>query len=263
MINKIKCEKPLIHCITNPISINQCANAVLALGAKPIMAEHPCEVAEITKTADSLLLNIGNITDVRLESIEVSAKTAVENNIPFIFDAVGVSCSEMRRKYALELIEKYHPTVLKGNYSEIRALFNSDYKSKGVDSDSRLTVEEVNKIVVALAKRFDITVIASGETDIVTDGVQLFYVKNGTSQLSSVTGTGCMLGAICACFLPFNNAVLSAVKACATMGICGELSETEKGNGTFSVNLIDNLSTITDETINNLINLEEIIIEKS
>lgn len=263
MINKIKCQKPLIHCITNPISINQCANAILALGAKPIMAEHPCEVAEITKTADALLLNIGNITDVRLESIEISAETAVQNSIPFVFDAVGVSCSEMRRKYALELIEKYRPTVLKGNYSEIRALFNFDYKSKGVDSDLRLTVEEVSKTIVSLAKRFDITVIASGETDIVTDGTQLFYVKNGTPELSCVTGTGCMLGAICACFLPFDNAVLSSVKACATIGICGELSETEKGNGSFLVSLIDNLSTITDETINNFIKSEEIIIEKA
>ena len=262
MINKIKCKKPLIHCITNPISINQCANAVLALGAKPIMAEHPCEVSEITKTADALLLNIGNITDARLESIKISAETAVQNGIPFIFDAVGVSCSEMRRKYVFELIEKYSPTVLKGNYSEVRALFNSDYKSKGVDSDLKHTVEEISKNAINLAKRFNTTIIASGETDIVTDGNKLFYVRNGTSQLSCVTGTGCMLGAICACFLPFDNAVLSSVKACATLGICGELSETEKGNGSFSVNLIDNLSTITDETLNNFIKSEEIIIEK-
>lgn len=262
MINKIKCQKPLIHCITNPISINQCANAVLALGAKPIMAEHPCEVAEITETADALLLNIGNITDARMMSIRISAEVAVKKSIPFIFDAVGVSCSEMRRKYSLELIEIYRPTVLKGNYSEIRALYNYDYKSKGVDSDSSLTVEEVSKTVVALAKRFDITVIASGETDIITNGTQLFYVKNGTPQLSCVTGTGCMLGAICACFLPFDNAVLSSVKACASLGICGELSETEKGNGSFSVNLIDNLSTITDKTLNDFIKTEEIIIEK-
>lgn len=263
MINKIKKQKPLIHCITNPISINQCANAALALGARPIMAEHPDEAAEITVTANALLLNIGNITDVRLKSIEISAETAAKNNIPFIFDAVGAACSEMRRKYTLELIGKYHPSVLKGNYSEIRALFNLEYKAKGVDSESELTVEEVSKAAISLAERYGTTVIASGKTDIVTDGTRLFYIRNGTPQLSSVTGTGCMLGVICACFLPFDDALSSAVKACATLGICGELSETEKGNGSFSVNLIDNLSTVTDETIIKLLKSEEISIEKS
>lgn len=263
MLNKIKKQKPLIHCITNPISINQCANAVLALGASPIMAEHPNEVSEITKTADALLLNIGNITDVRMKSIKRSAETAYKNNIPIVFDAVGVACSEFRRKFTLGFLSKYSLAILKGNYSEINALFNCDYKSKGVDSDVELTVEEVSRIAVTLAKRYGTTVLASGKTDIVTDGTKLFYVKNGTSQLSCVTGTGCMLGAICTVFLSFNDAVSSAIKACATLGICGELSETEKGNGTFLINLIDNLSTVTDETINKMIISEEISIEKS
>ena len=263
MLNKIKNQKPLIHCITNPISINQCANAVLALGARPIMAEHPNEVAEITETADALLLNIGNITDVRMKSIQLSAETAYKNNIPFVFDAVGVACSEFRRKYALDFSEKYYPAILKGNYSEINALCNCDYKSKGVDSDIKLTVEEVSRIAVALAKRYGTTVLASGKTDIITDGTKIFCVKNGTNQLSDITGTGCMLGAICAVFLSFNDAVSSAIKACATLGICGELSETEKGNSTFLINLIDNLSTATDETINKMIKSEEISIENS
>ena len=263
MLNKIKNQKPLIHCITNPISINQCANAVLALGARTVMAEHPNEVSEITETADALLLNIGNITDVRMKSIQLSAETAYKYNIPFVLDAVGVACSEFRRKFTLGFLSKYSLAILKGNYSEINALFNCDYKSKGVDSDVELTVEEVSRIAVALAKRYGTTVLASGKTDIITDGTKLFHVKNGTSQLSHITGTGCMLGAICAVFLSFNDAVSSAIKACATLGICGELSETEKGNGTFLINLIDNLSTVTDEAINKMIKSEEISIEKS
>ena len=227
------------------------------------MAEHPNEVSEITETADALLLNIGNITDVRMKSIQFSAETAVENNIPFVFDAVGVACSEFRRNFTLDFLGKYPPTILKGNYSEINALCNCDYKSKGVDSDIKLTVEELSRIAVTLAKRYGTTVLASGKTDIITDGTKLFYVINGTSQLSYVTGTGCMLGAICTVFLSFNDAVSSAIKACATLGICGELSETKKGNSTFLINLIDNLSTVTDETINKMIKSEEISIEKS
>ena len=93
----VKQTQPLIHCITNPISINQCANAILAVGGRPIMAEHPMEVAEITRTAKALMLNLGNITDARMESIRISAKTATENGIPILLDAVGVTCSQLRR----------------------------------------------------------------------------------------------------------------------------------------------------------------------
>lgn len=262
MLNEIKKQKPLIHCITNPISINQCANAVLALGAGPIMAEHPCEVAEITETAAALLLNTGNITDVRMKSILISAETAYKNKIPFVFDAVGAACSVLRRKFTVELTEEYRPTVLKGNYSEIYALYNGEYKSKGVDSDSELSVAEISEAAAALAVKYGSTVLASGKTDIVTDGTRLFYIRNGTPQLSRVTGTGCMLGAICTCFLPFDDVPLSAVKACATLGICGELSETAIGSASFSVNLIDNLSTVTDELINKMIKSEAVTLEK-
>ena len=94
---KVKEEKPLIHCITNHISINDCANAVLAVGAKPIMAEHPAEVSEITASSKALAINLGNINDTRMKSILLSGKTAFENNIPAIIDIVGVACSSLRR----------------------------------------------------------------------------------------------------------------------------------------------------------------------
>ena len=93
----VRDQKPLIHCITNPISIHQCANAVLAVGGRPIMAEHPAEVQEITATARALMLNLGNITDVRMESMYLSAQAAREGKIPILLDAVGVACSRLRR----------------------------------------------------------------------------------------------------------------------------------------------------------------------
>ncbi|MBQ8766394.1 MAG: hydroxyethylthiazole kinase [Clostridia bacterium] len=266
MINKIRAlvkdNNPLIHCITNPISINQCANTVLSVGARPIMAEHPKEVSEITKTTDALMLNIGNITDVRMESITISAKTAVENNIPFVFDVVGVACSEMRRKFATDLIEKYPPSIVKGNYSEIKALCSYDYKSAGVDSDGELNIESISKEALNLAQKYNCIVLASGKTDIVTDGQRLVYVKNGTSQLARITGTGCMLGALCAVYLSANKDIHSAITACVVLGICGELSRTEKGNGTFMVNLMDILSTLTDNDINKYIKTEDVKIEE-
>ena len=122
-------KKTLIHCITNPISINQCANAILSIGAKPIMAEHPKEVCEITDTANALMLNIGNITDARMKSIMLSLKTARGKAIPVLLDVVGTACSKFRRKYVLKLLKTYNPSVVKGNYSEIVALHNAVHKA--------------------------------------------------------------------------------------------------------------------------------------
>lgn len=249
-------KAPLIHCITNPISINQCANGVLAAGARPMMAEHPLEVGQITQTADALVLNIANITDARMQSIKISAQTAQENNIPFIIDAVGVSCSKLRRGFISDFLREFKPTAIKGNYSEIYALFDDGYNSAGVDVDKALTVKNVSETALRLAHKHNTMVLASGRTDIITDGKTVVYINNGVPQLAQVTGTGCLLGALCGCYLSADRSILSLVTACAVLGICGELSQTEKGNGTFLLNLMDNLSTLKDESIENLLDTE-------
>ena len=259
----LKEKNPLIHSITNPISINQCANAIIAVGAKPIMAEHPQEVADITKTADALMLNLGNITDVRMQSMLNSAECANDNNIPFVIDVVGIACSQLRRNYAYNLLQKYKPAVIKGNYSEINALYNSEYSSAGVDSDITLDKESISQIAYKLAKKYNTIILASGKVDIVTDGDKIIHIKNGTHQLSCVTGTGCMQGALCSCYISSCKDIMAVVCACVVMGICGELSQTDKGNGTFMVNLMDNLSTLSNENIEKYMNVEEYEFEKS
>lgn len=253
---KIREKRPIIHCITNPISINQCANGVLAIGARPIMAEHPQEVCEITKSADALVLNLGNITDARVESIRISSKTAQENQIPFIIDTVGVACSELRRNFFNEILKEVTPTAIKGNYSEIYALYDEQYNSAGVDVDKALTTEEICEISVGLANRYNTVVLASGEIDIVTDGKTVAYCYNGTPQLAQITGTGCLLGALCGCFLSVEKSINALVTACAVLGICGQISETEKGNGSFLVNLMDNLTVLSDLQVEGFLNIE-------
>lgn len=255
-------SKPFIHAITNPISINQCANAVLALGAQPIMAEHPEEVCEITKTASALLLNTGNITDARMKSMLISAETAHEKAIPFVVDAVGVACSAFRRKYVMNLIENFSPSIIKGNYSEITALHNPTFKSVGVDAAAGLTVSESEYAAVHLAQKYKTVVLASGKVDIVTDGKKVVRISNGTHQLSRITGTGCMLGVLCATYLSAATALDAAVCACAVLGICGELSATTKGNGGFFLHLLDNLSTLTDADFEKYLKKEETFFEK-
>ena len=241
-------EKPLIHLITNPISINQCANGVLAVGARPIMAEHPAEVGEITETADALVLSLGNITDVR---------------IPVVLDAVGIACSKLRLGFLEELFEKGVPVVIKGNYSEIYALRHTFFRSSGVDADGSISVQAACEAACELARKFHAVILVSGKTDIVTDGTQIVKVANGTPQLSSVTGTGCLLGALCGAYLTVCSGMDAAVAACAVLGICGQIAETPKGSGSFLMNLMDALSTLTDTKLDQYIHLEAAQYEKA
>ena len=258
----VRILKPLVHSITNPISINQCANAVLAVGARPVMAEQPKEVKEITKTANSLMLNVGNITDARMKSIMISARIARDRNIPCIIDAVGVACSELRRNFVLNVLEKYTPSVIKGNYSEIKSLLDIYYKAKGVDCDNNLDIYSVEDALIKLSQKYNTTVLATGKTDMITDGRKIIYIKNGTEDLAEITGTGCMLGAILGSYLSVSDSLSAAISACVLLGICGELSKTDKGAGSFMVNILDKLSTITDEEIKECIRMEEKKIEK-
>ena len=236
---------PLIHCITNPISINQCANAILSCGGRPIMAEHPGEVEEITATAGALLLNLGNITDARMESMPIAAAAARRAGIPWVLDAVGAACSSLRRRFIASLLSSGIPSLIKGNYSEIMALWRPDYSASGVDADGSLKVEPMTKIAAGLASRMGTIVLASGATDIVTDGSKTLLINNGTPQLGSVTGTGCMLGALCACAMAVESGVRAPAAAAALLGISGETAETGQGPGSFMTGLMDAIYAVS------------------
>ena len=263
LLQRLRSEAPLVHAITNPISITQCANAVLALGARPIMAEHPREVEQITRTAAALLLNLGNITDIRMEAMEVSARIARQENIPFVLDAVGVACSSLRREYALSMLQRTPPTIIKGNYPEIRALVCPSYTTSGVDGDMHLSLETAARAAADLARQYGAVVLASGKADIITNGLHTVLVHNGTAQLGQITGTGCMLGAVCACCLAAAPAFQAAMTACAILGVAGEQAETPCGSGTFFVNLMDKLSTLDGRTIFSSLHMEEYHLENT
>ena len=258
----VKQTQPLIHCITNPISINQCANGILAIGARPMMAEHPKEVSEITRTAQALMLNLGNITDARMESMLISAKTANETGIPILLDAVGIACSTLRREYIRELLNTATPTVIKGNYSEIQALYRDSYRCTGVDADSGLDIQTIDHAAISLARSLGTVILASGKVDIVTDGNRLFHIHNGTPLLSQITGTGCLQGALCASFLSAKPGIEAVITGSSVLGICGELARTDRGTGTFLCHLMDKLSMLTDTEIEENLKVEEINIEK-
>ncbi len=229
----------LIHCITNPISMNQCANAILALGGRPIMAEHPDEVAEITATASALLLNLGNISDVRMSSMKISLKEANSRGIPVVLDAVGVSCSGLRRRFVRELLSEGKFFVIKGNYSEILAIYDDTYKGIGVDAEEGLKDDLISRAVLNVAKDNDAIAVATGEVDLISDGNSINKVTGGCKQMSAVTGTGCMLGTVIATKIAEERSEENVIKACRFFKRCGLKAKTDKGSGTYMVNLID------------------------
>lgn len=248
---KVKAEKPLIHCITNHISINDCANVVLAVGAKPIMAEHPAEVSEITASAKALAVNLGNINDTRMESILLSGKRALEKNIPSIIDIVGVACSPLRLDFAKKFILECHPSVIKGNMSELKALCGMESSAKGIDVGEKDAV--TNDTIIAnitmltsLSSKTGSVVAATGIVDIITNGTDTYLIENGCEMLSMITGTGCMLNVLAAAFISNKNIIGGTVLATALMGICGELSQNENGTGTFRTTLLDSIFSLSD-----------------
>lgn len=250
----VKLKKPLIHYITNPISINDCANMILAVGAKPIMAEHPLEVSEITAVSKSLGVNLGNITDNKMKSMLISGKTAYENKIPQIIDLVGVGCSKLRLDYAKKFISECHPNVIKGNMSEIKAIYGIKSSAKGIDVGVCDIITEQNfdeniKMIKSLSMETGSVVAATGVVDIISNGTYTYIISNGCEMLSMITGTGCMLTGLIASYISSENILDGTALAAALMGICGELSQNVKGTGSFRNELIDNMFSISDDII--------------
>lgn len=268
--DKVMKNNPLIHCITNNITINDCANIVLSAYGRPIMAEHYKEVSDITKSASSLAINLGNITDDRMKSIMISGKTAYENKIPTIIDIVGVSCSNLRLNFAIDFINKCKPSVIKGNMSEIKAIFGLSIKSNGIDVNKEDETNNVNinhnvYIVKELAIKTSSTIVATGAIDIISNGNRTYIIENGCEELSRITGTGCMLNALIATYISSNDIMNSAILGTIVMGISGELSknqlqyeENNIGMGSFKIKLIDNISTIKSEDILEKVKIREV-----
>ena len=231
----IRSARPLIHCITNPVSVNDCANAVLALGAKPIMAEYEGEMQEITSAAKALSLNLGGISEAKMDAIEAAANTAQRHGIPFVIDLVGVGCSTVRREFAKEIIKKYSPSVIKGNQSEIFAICGLEHHAKGIDSEDTSDIKAAAEAVSEAAGRFGTVALMSGKTDLISEVSSIIAVENGSELMPYITGMGCVLGVITGSFLSVGAPFDSAVSAAVTLGLAGEFAAEEyKKTGSLS-----------------------------
>lgn len=256
-------EQPLIHCITNPISINDCANVLLAIGARPIMAEHPNEAAEITAMAKGLALNLGNITDARMESMVLSGRAAKEKGIPLVIDMVGVACSTLRREYAQRLLQATAPSIIKGNISELRALLGLPVtEGMGVEAGQKEMVTAENageyaRLFQKIAREKNTVLLATGAMDLIVASETAYTISNGTFALAGITGTGCMVNVLCgACLAAAKNLQLTEIAAgilaCLLLEIaaeeCHELY-VQQGPGSFHSRLLDEVHGITAQEI--------------
>ena len=250
---KLKEKSPLVHAITHPIAINMAANAILALGAQPICAAHPDEVAEIVNMSDSLSLNLGNITSERMLAMERAVRAAIEKGIPLAIDMVGVGASTLRFDFAKKLLDNYHFDLIKGNASEIRAIALGKSSAKGVDvgDADRLRGDNIRNLALEarqLAIKNDSIVLITGETDLIVGNDFYVEIKNGVENLSRITGTGCMLTAMISSFMAVANPLDAALCSLLVMEVAAEKVETDRLY-TFFVNLMDEIGLISDEEI--------------
>lgn len=256
-LDKIRQAKPLIHCITNPVTVNDCANLLLAAGASPTMAHHPMEVEEVTAGCAALVCNLGATGDY--EAMEKAVRTADRMGHPIVIDPVGAGGSAFRRNYFRQLVQAGQITCIRGNAAEIAALSENKSTVTGVDA-GEYAKENIPADACALAKETGAVVAVSGKVDVITDGTEMYFVENGDAWMSRITGAGCMSSALLGAYLAVvrgreHGEELSAcVEAVTVMGICGELAAIEcrqrgKGTMTFRDELIDRMSLLCGEDI--------------
>ena len=274
-VKNVKEVSPLTFCITNFVTVTDCANAALAIGASPIMSNGAEEGGEIVNIANALVINIGTLSKSQNELMRNSARQAKEIEKPIIFDPVGAGVSALRNEMTKEIVEDYPLALVRGNMSEIKAIAklinlneNNDSVAKGVDvaeSDiiSEDTLESNALIVKELANELNAVVIASGPIDIISDGNLTFGLDNGDEMMPLITGSGCMLTTIIGSYVGANEPLIGGIAACALMAIAGEnaaenVRANDLGTASFRTFLIDNLYKLDAEELKERANLFEI-----
>lgn len=251
-LRRLREERPLIHQITNYVTINDCANITLAIGAAPVMAEDVSEVAEMTSMASALVLNMGMPTPRKLKAMIVSGKHAASMGIPVIFDPVGVGATKLRLDAAQKILNECKMTVIRGNLSEIKALAGFGGSTRGVDCIEKK--EDCREIAKRLSVKLGSVIAITGKVDVVANGNEVSSIDNGTTLLTGITGTGCMTTSLIACFLSVaDNPFMAAIAGIAAMGVAGEIAEQNlarnEGLGTFRLRLHDAISNMTPEEL--------------
>ena len=269
MMEQMKEKAPLVHCITNYVTMNDCANVLLACGGSPIMADDPNEVEEITSLCGSLVLNLGMLSERRLEAMILAGKKANELGHPVILDPVGAGASLFRKKSVERLLKEVRFAVIKGNMSEMKTLFSGSGSEKGVDANEEDQIKKENLHMILdfsrkLSGQTGAVIVVTGAIDVVASENEAYYIENGHPMMARITGSGCMLAALLGAFAAQEpkQRVKAAATAVLLEGICGEkagecVEKEKKGTGSFRTYLIDEVSKITGEQIRKYMKIRE------
>lgn len=261
ILDNVREKAPLVHNITNYVTVNDCANIILACGGSPVMADNEFEVEDITSISNSLVINIGTISDTVVSAMIKAGQKANELHHPVVLDPVGVGASTLRTEVVNQLLEKVKFSVIRGNISEVKTLYAGSGFTNGVDAteQDKVTTENLDEVIEfaqQLSVKTGAIIVITGAIDIVVDDHQAFVIWNGHEMMSRITGSGCMLSSLIGAFCGANHDHLfeSTSAAVCAMGLCGELAhekvvKNDAGTSSFRNYLIDYMNKMDNSML--------------
>lgn len=260
-LDQVRTFVPLVHNITNYVTVNDVANILLACGGSPIMSDEPEDVADITSICGGLNLNIGTLNQRSIEGMFRAGHRAKELQHPILLDPVGAGASALRTNTALRIMDELQPTVIRGNISEIKTLAFGSGTTKGVDADvadavTDETLDSAVAFVKDFAKKSHAIIAITGAIDLVSDSDKCYVIRNGRPEMGKITGTGCQLSGMMTAFITANpdNRLEAAAAAVAAMGLAGEIGWSHiqefEGNSTYRNRIIDAICNMTGDILN-------------
>lgn len=259
-LEAVHAKTPLIHNITNYVTVNDVANALLACGGSPIMSDEPKDVYEITSICGGLNINIGTLNERSIEAMMIAGSRAKELAHVVLLDPVGAGASTLRTTTAQTIVEKIKPDVIRGNISEIKTMAKGSGTTKGVDADAADTVTEENlddmvAFVKAFAEKTNAVIAITGAIDLVADADICYVIRNGRKEMSRITGTGCQLSSVATAYAVANpeHKVDAVAAAVCLMGLAGEIGwekmQEGDGNSTYRNRIIDAIFNMDAKTL--------------
>ena len=259
-LDNVRKNTPLVHNITNYVTVNDVANVLLASGGSPIMSDEPEDVEDITSICGGLSINIGTLNKSSIEGMFLAGKKANELNHPLLLDPVGAGASKLRTDTAVKLMDEVNFTVIRGNISEIKTLALGSGTTKGVDADVADAVSEDNldaavNFVKDFAKKSGAVIAVTGAIDLVSDADKCYVIRNGRPEMGKITGTGCQLSGLMTAYIVANpdNLLEAAAASVCAMGLAGEIGWNNMlpgdGNSTYRNRIIDAIYNMDAETL--------------
>jgi hydroxyethylthiazole kinase len=259
LLARVREQKPVIHHLTNWVTIYDCANIVKVFGASPVMAHEPGEVSDMVQIASAVVLNIGTLTVEFVESMKIAAKAANKKGIPVVLDVCGAGATKLRDEKCFELINGTHIDIIKGNASEVARIAGEDVHTKGVDASA--VGGNLIDIARELARQRKCTVVITGKEDIIADAGKVLIVKNGHPLMACVVGTGCMAASVIGTFAAVEKDYASAAAAgLACYEIAAEqVAEKAIGPGSFKESLFDKIYALDATAVDRIQTISEVV----